>query len=38
MDQGEIVEAIPTGQFFTTYLRLDKSGLVTNIDTLISST
>lgn len=38
MDQGEIVEAVPTGQFFITYLRLDKSGLVTNIDTLISST
>ena len=38
MDQGELVEAVPTGQFFTTYLRSDKSGLVTNIDTLISST
>ena len=38
MDQGELVEAVPTGQFFTTYLRSDKTGLVTNIDTLISST
>jgi len=38
MDQGEIIEAVPTEQFFTTYLRSDKTGLVTNIDTLISST
>ena len=38
MDQGELVEAVPTGQFFTPYLRSDKAGLVTNSDTLISST
>jgi|TARA_B110001454_G_scaffold36604_1_gene36099 ABC-type polar amino acid transport system ATPase subunit len=38
MDQGELVEAVPTGQFLTPYLRSDKAGLVTNSDTLISST
>ena len=38
MDQGEIIEAVPTEQFLTTYLRSDKAGRVTNSDTLISST
>lgn len=38
MDQGGLVEAVPTEQFFTTYLRSGKACPGTNSDTLISST